>query len=57
MNNDSKLSDFFLEKARVELGEDEVTKIRAIEEMRAWIKKQPNIKKCRDGEYFYISLF
>jgi hypothetical protein len=49
MNNNSKLSDFFLEKARTELGEDEETKKRAIEELQAWVKCQPNIRNFQEG--------
>jgi hypothetical protein len=54
MNDQLKL----LEKARVELGEDELKKRQGIEHLRAWIKSQPNIRNCRQGdddnEYCYI---
>jgi hypothetical protein len=43
------LSDEFLEKARVELGETEVTKENGLRELRAWIKNNPNIRKCPDS--------
>jgi hypothetical protein len=39
-----------LEKARVELGEDELKKRQGIEHLRAWIKSQPNIRNCRQGD-------
>jgi hypothetical protein len=55
MNNNSNLSDFFLEKARVELGEDENRRKEGIEKLRAWIKSQSWIKKCRDGKEFLLS--
>jgi hypothetical protein len=55
MNNNSNLSEFFSEKARVELGEDETTKKEGLAKLRAWIKSQTWIKKCRDGEEFLFS--
>ncbi len=39
-----------LDKARIELGEDENKKKQGIEQLRAWIKSQPNIRNCRQGE-------
>ncbi len=39
-----------LEKARIELGEDENKKKQGIEYLRAWIESQPNIRNCREGE-------
>jgi hypothetical protein len=45
MNDKSKL----LEKARIELGEDETKKKQGIEQLRTWIKSQPNIRNCRQG--------
>jgi hypothetical protein len=39
-----------LEKARIVLGEDENKKKQGIEQLRAWIKSQPNIRNCRQGE-------
>jgi hypothetical protein len=50
MSGDFQISDLFLEKARVELGENESTKKEGLEKLRAWIKSQTWIKKCRDGE-------
>lgn len=50
MSNNLKLSKFFWEKAKLELGEDETTKKQGIEYMRAWIKSQPNIRKCQQGK-------
>jgi hypothetical protein len=46
MNDKSNL----LEKARLELGEDEQKKRQGIEFLRAWIKSQPNIRNCRQGD-------
>jgi hypothetical protein len=49
-----------LEKAGIELGEDDNKKKQGIEYLRAWIKSQPNIRNCRQGEnlmqiiYIYI---
>ncbi len=55
MPGDSPISDLFLEKARLELGEDESTKKEGLENLRAWIKSQTWIKKCRDGKKFLFS--
>jgi hypothetical protein len=49
MNDKNRL----LEKARIELGEDENKKRQGIEYLRAWIKSQPNIRNCRHGEKIY----
>jgi hypothetical protein len=46
MNDKKKL----LEKARVELGENEQKKSQGIEHLRAWIKSQPNIRNCSQGD-------
>jgi hypothetical protein len=46
MNDKNKL----LEKARIELGEDEIKKRQGIAHLRAWTKSQPNIRNCRQGE-------
>jgi hypothetical protein len=46
------LSDEFLEKARIELNETESTKEKGLKELRAWIRNNPNIRKCPDGRSF-----
>jgi hypothetical protein len=52
MNGQLKLSDNILEIARKELGESEKVKQEALKQLRAWIKNQPNIKKCpQHGKY------
>jgi hypothetical protein len=38
------------EKARKELGEDENKKKQGIDHLRQWIRSQPNIRNCRQGE-------
>jgi hypothetical protein len=43
------LSAEFLEKARNELGETESSKEEGLRELRAWIRNNPNIRKCPDG--------
>jgi hypothetical protein len=40
----NELSSFFVEKARIELGEDENRKKQCIEQFRKWLKKHPFIK-------------
>lgn len=54
MNSALKLSEFYIKKAQLELGEDEATKRQGIKQLRAWIKNQPNIKKCREGLRTYF---
>jgi hypothetical protein len=49
MNGQKKLSNDFLEIARKELGESEKTKQEALQQLRAWIKNQPNIKEFNRG--------
>jgi hypothetical protein len=49
MEGSSKLSEWFLKKAENELGETESTKQQGLEQLRKWIKNQPNIKHCRQG--------
>lgn len=44
------LSEKFLEKARVELREDEKRKEQALEHFREWINKHPYIRSIRQGE-------
>jgi GTP-sensing pleiotropic transcriptional regulator CodY len=48
MEGNSKLSDSLLKKAQIELG-SEIIKQQAIEQLREWIRCQPNIKNCRQG--------
>jgi hypothetical protein len=45
-----------LEKARVELGEDEYKKQQGCEQLKSWIKSQPNIKNCRKGQNILLIL-
>jgi hypothetical protein len=49
MEGNSRLSDSLLKKAPIELGESETMKQQAIEQLREWIRCQPNIKNCRQG--------
>jgi hypothetical protein len=49
MNDQLILSEKFIKIARKELGEDEKTKQEGLEQLRAWIKSHPNIKKCCQG--------
>jgi hypothetical protein len=51
----SKLSEKILEKARRELGENDTVKSQAVEQLRNWIKSQPNIKNCRQGGWIFDS--
>jgi hypothetical protein len=45
-----------LETARVELGEDEYKKRQGCEQLKSWIKTQPNIKNCRQGQNILLIL-
>lgn len=48
------LSEKFLEKARVELREDEKRKEQALEHFREWINKHPYIKDIRQDDIFLL---
>lgn len=43
------LAEKFIQKARVELREEENRKKQALEHFREWIRKHPYIKKIRQG--------
>jgi hypothetical protein len=41
----------YIKQAEVELNETEAIRRDALEELRNWIKNNPNIKSCRMGEF------
>lgn len=45
----SAMSEKILERARVELREDDVRKSQSLAQFREWLSKHPFIKKCRQG--------
>lgn len=44
------LSSIFVEKARVELGEDDEKREECLKQFRIWLKNHGFIKSCRNGE-------
>jgi hypothetical protein len=50
MNSKSNLTPALLEKAKIELGEDENKRTQMLQQFRDWIKNHPHIKKCRTGD-------
>lgn len=57
MNTKSNLSPELLEKANIELGEDESKRTQMLEQFRAWIKNHPHIKNCRQGLLIFLVEF
>ncbi|KAG5671395.1 hypothetical protein PVAND_001593 [Polypedilum vanderplanki] len=49
-----ELSESFIEKARVELGENENLKIQCLSELRIWLANHPFIKNCRKDDNFLL---
>lgn len=45
------LSSIFVEKARVELGEDDQKREECLKQFRVWLKNHEFIKNCRNGEF------
>ena len=46
-----------MEKAKIELGEDENKRKQALVEFREWIQSHPRIISCRTGEDFFLYSF
>lgn len=49
------LAEKFVQKARLELREEENRKKQALEHFREWIKKHPYIKEIRQGRRLFSS--
>ena len=49
LNYASKLDAAILERARVELGEDEQRREQSVAIIREWLKKQPHLVNCPIG--------
>lgn len=46
----------FIDKAKIELGEDETKRVQCIAQLRDWISKTPFLKDVRQGQIMkYIS--
>lgn len=46
-----------MEKAKIELGEDENKRKQALVEFREWIQSHPRIISCRTGEDFFLFIY
>ncbi|XP_055534840.1 clavesin-2-like [Wyeomyia smithii] len=53
-NQVAELSDFYKKIAQEELREDDSTREKSLQQMRDWIAKNPNIRKCRTDTPFLL---
>lgn len=57
MSSTGNLTEFYREKAEKELGENETRKSQSLDQFKGWIKIQPHIKNCRQGESVFCYYF